>query len=128
MANQQLEKQAQEAEHVSRRPAKAPRVDVFENEHEYLILADVPGVTKDALAINVEESEILLEGTQPTSTTGALVAAEYQETDYRRKFSLPQGVDREKIEAHLADGVLRLRLPKSEALRPRQIPVQVGSS
>jgi len=127
MTTKQLERQSSELEHVRNRPAKAPHVDVFENQNEYLIVADVPGVTQEHLTINVDESELLLEGTRQSAQTGAALAVEYQEADYRRKFGLPQGIDREKIQANLVGGVLRLRLPKAEALRPRQIPIRTGA-
>jgi len=124
MTTKQLEKQSSDLEHVRNRPAKVLCVDVFENQNEYLIVADVPGVTQENLKINVDESELLLEGTRKTTPAGVALAAEYEDVDYRRKFGLPQGIDREKIQANLVGGVLRLRLPKAEALRPRQIPIQ----
>jgi HSP20 family molecular chaperone IbpA len=121
-----MQKHNADVENVRQRPAVAPRVDVYENEHEYLIVADLPGVTKQDLRLDIDDDELKLEGTRNTSQEGALVAGECRPVDYRRKFVVPQGVDREKIDAELTAGVLRLKLPKADALRPRQISVRAG--
>jgi HSP20 family protein len=127
MADGNLEKRsANAAEHVKERPAVVPRVDVYESEKEYLLLADVPGVTKDNLNINLEKDELLLEAQRSDGDDGTLVAAEFRSLDYRRKFSLPQGVERAGISAELQNGVLRLSLPKAEAHRPRRIEIKAG--
>ncbi len=127
MAEGNLEKRPTDAaEHVKERPAVVPRVDVYENEKEYLLLADVPGVTQDNLSINLDQDELLLEAQRNDGDKGTLVAAEFRSRDYRRKFSLPQGVDRAGISAELRNGVLRLSLPKAEAHRPRRIEIKAG--
>jgi HSP20 family molecular chaperone IbpA len=114
------------AENVKERQVVAPLVDVYENEQEYLLVADLPGVDKDALNISLQEEEVLLEAQRAETGGARLVAGEFRAIDYRRTFTLPQGVDREKVAAELRDGVLRLHLPKAEALRPRRIEVHAG--
>lgn len=118
--------QKPDVEHVRERPAVAPRVDVFENQNEYLIVADLPGVKTGDLKLDIDDDELRLEGVRHALAEGALLAAESRLADFRRTFVVPQGVDRDKIEAKLTAGVLELRLPKAEALRPRQIAVQAG--
>lgn len=113
-----------EVEHVRARPAIAPRVDVFESQNEYLILADLPGVSKSGLKLDIDDDELRLEGVREVRAEGALLGGESAAGDFRRTFIVPQGVDREKIDAELTAGVLRLRLPKADALRPRQITVR----
>jgi HSP20 family molecular chaperone IbpA len=111
------------------RLAVRPRVDVFENDAEYLVVADVPGVTKDAIDVRFEEGELRLEARRaaaaPAQDTRAL-AEEYRAADFRRAFAMPEGVDAEKIDAELANGVLRLHLPKSAARRPRRIDIRAS--
>jgi HSP20 family molecular chaperone IbpA len=51
---------------------------------------------------------------------------EFRDCEYRRRFAVPGGIDAAKISAELKDGVLRLHLPKSDALKPRQIAVRSG--
>jgi HSP20 family protein len=127
MANGNIERQPKDSpENVKERPALTPRVDVYENDREYLLVADLPGVAKDQLSINLDNDELVLDARREDEDVGALVAGEFRALDYRRKFSLPQGVDRGKIDAELSGGVLRLHLPKAEALRPRRIEVRVG--
>lgn len=121
-----LQKHNADVENVRERPAVAPRVDVYENENEYLILADLPGVKQKDLKLDIDDDELKLEGTRTPADTGALLASECRAVDYRRKFVVPQGVDREKIDATLTAGVLRLSLPKAESLRPRQIAVRTS--
>ena len=121
-----MQKHQSDAENVRQRPAVAPRVDVYENESGYLILADLPGVKQDDLSLDIDDDELVLQGTRHARSEGALVAGECRSVDFSRRFLVPQGVDRDKIDAHLSAGVLRLTLPKAEALRPRQIAVRAG--
>lgn len=114
------------AESVSDRPNVSPYVDVFENEQEILVVADLPGVAKDDLSIRLEEGELSIEARRAARTQGTLLTAEYRASDFRRSFVLPQGIDRDKVDAHLSAGVLRLKLPKLPALRPRRIEVRSG--
>ena len=113
-------------EQVQERPWVAPRVDIYENDSEVLLLADVPGVTKERLMINLDQEQLTLEGRVEEPSQGDALGREYQAADYRRSFIIPAGVDAGKISADLKDGVLRLHLPKSDALKPRQIEVQAG--
>lgn len=111
-------------ENVEERPIEVPRVDVYENEQELLLVADLPGVTKDALGIRVDQDELVIEGRRTPGPANAPVAAEFHVADFRRGFRLPRGIDCDHIEAELKAGVLRLHLPKAASLRPRRIQVK----
>lgn len=113
-------------EQVQERPWVAPRVDIYENEHELLLLADVPGVDKGNLRINLDKEQLTLEGRVEERQAGEPLGWEFQAVDYRRSFIVPAGIDGGKISADLRDGVLSLHLPKSEGLKPRQITVKAG--
>jgi HSP20 family molecular chaperone IbpA len=104
---------APERVHQPPRAFVAPRVDVYENADELLIVADVPGATSDSVRVEIDKGELLLEAKR--------VAPAY---DYRRVFSVPSGIDASKIEATLSSGVLHVKLPKSDALKPRRIQVK----
>lgn len=110
-------------ERVSDRPSVAPRVDVFENEKELLVVADLPGVTKEDLAIHIDKDTLVLEARRSDVAPGAPLAAEYRAHDYRRLFSLPPGLEQDKIEARLSNGVLSVTLPKTAARGARRIQV-----
>ena len=107
-------------EKVAQRATVAPAVDIFENKDELLILADLPGVSKEDLSINFDKGQLMLEG-RPRE-----FGPEEEAFDYRRTFVVSQGIDADKISAHLQNGVLRLTLPKPAALKPRQIEVKAG--
>jgi HSP20 family molecular chaperone IbpA len=111
-------------EKLHQRPAVTPAVDVFENKDELLIVADLPGVGKDDLTLHLDKGKLTIEGHHKAS--GDAGDTEGVAFDYRRMFAVPQGIDAEKIAADLTAGVLRVHLPKSEALKPRQIDVKAG--
>lgn len=127
MAELQVKHRENISENVSDRPAVVPRVDVYENEKEILLVADLPGVPKDRLNIQVDGDTLTLEGRRNDEASGSLLAAEYQARDFRRTFTVPNGIDREKIDAALVGGVLRLHLPKQAALQPRRITIRTES-
>lgn len=115
-----------QAERVTQRPSVVPRVDIFENDQELLLVADLPGVTRDDLRINLDNDQLILEGTRREETKGTVLAGEFRDIDYHRAFLVPQGIDIDKINADLKQGVLYLHLPKSESVKPRQITVKAG--
>lgn len=109
------------------RPVLAPRVDIFESDTDVLVTAELPGVPEDAVKLNLERDELVLEATSRlTPPKGELVAAELADVDYRRVFAIPKGIDVDGIDARLEHGLLRIRLPKSKAVQPRKIEVRVG--
>ena len=87
-----------------------PLVDVLENDNEFLLIADVPGVTKDHLQVTANGNQLEL-------------AAQTDSLDYRRSFALGDDVDLETIEAKLEYGELRIHLPKRAQARVRKIAV-----
>lgn len=105
-------------------PAIAPLVDIFENEDEILLHADMPGVVKDNITVNIDNGKLTLTGTRKIDTTGSAQWEEFGNVEYQRNFSVPQTIDVDKINAIIKDGVLRLHLPKSEAAKPRQIEIK----
>jgi len=111
-------------EPVRQRPTVAPFVDVYENTDELLLVADVPGATQEGVEIQFDKGQLTIQARRSDETTGSPIASEYRPCDYFRVFSVPSGIDASKINAQLNAGVLRLRLPKSEALKPRRIEVK----
>lgn len=113
-------------EAIQQRPALAPLVDVYESADELLVVADLPGVTREGLTINLEKGELSIEGRRGDAAQLGPGADAAGLPDLRRSFLVPQGIDAEKINADLKDGVLRIHLPKAAALKPRQIPINVS--
>ena len=105
-----------------------PSVDIFETDHEITLLADLPGVTTDSLTIDLRENTLTLMG-EVKPFEGANeedVLIEYEIGKYYRQFTLSSVIDQSKIDAKLADGVLRLSLPKIEAATPRKIEIKAA--
>ena len=103
-----------------------PAVDIFETEKEITLLADMPGVKAGDLNIDLNENVLTLDGEveSPEGSDEADVIREYQTGKYYRQFTLSQVIDQSKIDAGMKDGVLRLKLPKVEAVTPRKITVK----
>lgn len=104
-----------EQEATRTRTARVPRVDIYENEQELLLLADMPGVTTEQLRLAIEPPELRIE------TTGADAAA------FARKFTIDERIAVADVTAELKHGVLTVRLPKVASQKPRQIPIRAVS-
>ena len=101
-----------------------PAVDIYETEDAITLLADLPGVEKEALDINVEDRQLTITGLVKESKERLQpVYSEYGIGGYTRSFKLGDTVDQSKISASLKDGVLELVLPKADRLKPRKIEI-----
>jgi len=103
-----------------------PAVDIFENTDSLTILADMPGVRAQDFEIDLRERVLTLTGRATFAPGGkeSDVLREYDSGTFFRQFTLSEAIDQAKIDARLADGVLRLELPKAEKARPRKITVR----
>ena len=104
-------------------PKIAPVVDIYENEDEILLHADMPGVMKDKITINVDNGKLEISGARHLQSKGTGSWKEFSDVEYRRVFSVPQSIDVGKVNADFKEGVLRLHLPKTEAAKPRRIEI-----
>lgn len=107
----------------ARIPVVAPMVDIFENNDEILLYADMPGVMKQDVCVDIDNGKLTLSGIRKIEGQGVANWEEYGEVEFQRTFAVPQSIDVSKVVATLRDGVLQLTLPKSEAAKPRQIEV-----
>jgi len=107
-------------------PVYSPSVDIFESENAITLLADMPGVKADDLKIDLRENVLTLTGHVSSDHRPAEVDVlrEYEPGTFFRQFTLAETIDQARIDAKLADGVLRLELPKVEKAKPRQISVR----
>ena len=122
----QQTKETQEAREARR--VMRPPVDIFEDDTGITLLADMPGVSKDRLDIQVDKDTLSIAGEVDISMPEGMEAlyADIRSTRYERGFALSGEMDTEKIVAVLRDGVLSLRIPKRAELQPRKIKVQVS--
>jgi HSP20 family molecular chaperone IbpA len=105
-----------------------PNTDIYEKEDAILVRCDMPGVTQEQIDIRLENTELEITATQATDAPEGynLLSGEYETGAFRRKFNIPQLIDRDGIHARLHNGVLDVELPKAEQAKPRRIEVASG--
>ncbi len=105
-----------------------PPVDIFETPNALVLVADMPGVAGDKVTLDLKENLLVISGeiSPPLGEGESLLAQEYHTGDYYREFQVGELIDKNRIEATIRDGVLRLLLPKAEKAKPRKIEVKVG--
>jgi HSP20 family molecular chaperone IbpA len=103
-----------------------PAVDIHEDPSGITLHADMPGVNRERLNVQVDADSLLIEGDVELAMPKSMQAlyADVRATRFRRSFTLSSELDTEAVEANLKDGVLTLRLPKKVAHQPRKIQVQ----
>jgi len=101
-------------------------VDIVEDKEGITVTADLPGVSSETLAIQVDGDTLTVEGTVSLGETSQLksVYAEIRSPQYKRSFVLSRDLDTAKIDASMKNGVLTLAVPKLEQARPRRIAVR----
>ena len=108
-----------------------PATDILERKDGFHIFMDMPGVSADALSIDLEENELTIRGTSSYSpasdSQNRHAAPEFASPVYQRVFTLSDLVDKDKIKATLKDGVLDLFMPKAEEMKPRRISISAGN-
>lgn len=101
-----------------------PHVDIVEDEQSIVLFADLPGVRKDDIDIDVREGVLTLTGpVSPPEESWQPLMREFQMGGFSRRFTLSERIDTERINAKLEHGVLRLELPKVAQAEPRKIEI-----
>lgn len=103
----------------------SPLVDIFENDREIVLVADMPGVTSEKLDVDLRENVLTLsaEAVSGKGSDEQDILSEFAVGKFYRQFTLSEVIDQGKIEAKLNGGVLRLVLPKVEKAAPRKIQI-----
>jgi len=105
-------------------------VDIFENEHELVVKADLPDVKPEDLDIRVENNILTIRGERKFEKKvdeKNYLRVERSYGSFSRSFSLANTVNSEAIKADYKDGVLTLTIPRREEAKPKQIKVNVGA-
>lgn len=125
-----LDKQELDAESEPTRPGPVyvPAVDIFEDPDGLTVVADVPGATDEGIEIDLDDKTLTISADviDGQGEEEHEVVREWAPGRYYRQFTISDRIDRDRIDATLNDGVLRLRLPKIEQARPRKITVSSG--
>lgn len=108
--------------------ALIPPVDVYEDSGGITLYADMPGVPKDKLSLELDADTLTIEGEVVLDMPEGMdaSAAEVSLPRYRRRFTLSRELDTGKVSAEFNHGVLKLRIPKAEHAQPRKIGINVA--
>jgi len=104
-----------------------PEVDFIERKDEYVILADLPGMTKKDVSVMFEAGELVIKGKRQAegeSELGDYLIAERSQGNFLRSFRVPSAADESQIQAECKDGVLTVHVPKKEEAKPREIEIK----
>jgi len=104
----------------------APPVDIYETPDGLVVLADLPGVAKEALEVRVDHNVLTIRGQARHGIPGEVTYREYDLLNFFRQFVLSDKVDQSHITADLRSGVLTVHVPKAAEAKPRQIEVRVA--
>jgi len=105
----------------------SPAIDVLEDRDNIIILCDIPGVDMNDLELTITKDVLTIKGEkkeEEKKDKARIFKKETWEGSFQRTIALPDGVDSEKVDATLKDGVLRVVVPKMEEVKPRQIKVK----
>ena len=107
-----------------------PKVDISETDNEYEIRAELPGVSETDVNVSVTDNVLTIKGKkhQETETDGKNYhRVEGRYGSFQRRFTLPRDTEAQAIKAEYKAGVLTLGIPKAEAVKPTEVPIQVNS-
>lgn len=106
----------------------SPLTDISETDDEYVMKMDLPGVKKDDVKISVHNGELIISGERKEEKEDKKTHHHRIERNYGkyyRSFTLPENIDQENIEAEFNDGSLKVKVPKTEEAKPKEIDVKV---
>ena len=106
-----------------------PNVDVSETKDEIVVTAEMPGMKKEDIKLSVQENVITLSGekkSEEEKKDANFYRLERSFGSFCRSFTLPTPVEAEKIKASFKDGILKVTLPKSEKVKPQEIPINIS--
>ena len=104
-----------------------PAVDIFETDNKVTVIAEMPGVDTSGVEVSLEEGTLTIRGHRDLEKpTGKILLEEYENGSYLRRFTVAETIDQENIKASMAEGQLKVELPKAQPAKPRRIEVQIG--
>ena len=116
------------AERLSTRPVLTPAADIYETREGLVLVAELPGIPPEGIDITLERRVLTIRGRGNAAPPSGYrqIYREYVDGDFERQFTLPEDIDRDRIEARHKDGVLHLVLPKAQTAKARKIELKTG--
>ena len=110
---------------VPERDYRIPAADVYETSEAYILMLDLPGATRDSISLTLEKGEMRVKAdVDPLHTQeGTLLLSEIGDSGFFRVFSIGDGIDTGNVDARYEQGVLTVKLLKSENVKPREIHI-----
>jgi HSP20 family protein len=106
-----------------------PSVDIKETKDEFVMMAEVPGMSKDDIKINISENTLTIKGEkkeEKKEDDHNYHRVERRYGTFQRSFTLPTQIQGSKVKAAYKDGVLTITMPKKEEVKPKEIPITVS--
>jgi len=115
-----------ETERTRNRKVYVPKVDIYETKDSMVLIADMPGVDESSVDLTLEKSILTISGAvAPVAMDGySLAYTEYDTGDYQRAFTLSEEMDKDRIEATVKSGVLRVVLYKAKEAKAKKISIK----
>jgi len=114
------------AQNVTRDKMWNPRVDMKDKKDEFIITAEVPGMTENDIKITIKENQLVISGEKKVEEDHDEESYHCCERTYgkfERVLLLPTEINTEKAEAKVKDGILAIKLPKAEKVKPKEITI-----
>ena len=108
-----------------------PAMDLVENDNEYVLRADLPGISESDVKIELDDNVLRISGERKSEheeRKQGYYRIERSSGAFSRSLTLPEGVDADAVKATFDQGVLEVRVPKPEARKPRKVEISVGSA
>lgn len=104
-----------------------PSTNIFETDDDFIMKINMPGVEKEGVEIKLADEELMIYGRiiHDFEDPDRFVLKEIEGGNYYRVFRVTDSIDVDTIKAEMADGVLTVRLPKHERIKPREIPIEI---
>jgi HSP20 family molecular chaperone IbpA len=103
-----------------------PPVDIYETRDGLILLADLPGVSKENLEVHVDDETLTIQAKAQHKVPGQPIYREYELSNFFRQFEVGDQIDAENIKAELKYGVLKLELPIAQSAKPKKVEVKVN--
>jgi len=106
-----------------------PRVNVYEYEDKVTVVAEIPGISKDNLTIDVEDGTLTIKGSKhgfEEDPNATVIRKELKHSAFERKFTLGESLDGDKNQANFKDGLLSIKIPKLEPEKPKRTFVKIS--
>ena len=103
-----------------------PKVDVIDYNNELTIEAEIPGLTKEEVAVDLEKDVLTISGSKNTkidNESAKYIRKELKRSSFKRSFKLGKTVDQKKIKADFKDGILKISIPKKEQEKPKKVKI-----